>query len=104
MVDKVLEGKLREIKGPLKSAFERVALAFDKVPSGAEYTARLKEADIFRRRHAERMLARLERDGRLRSDYPYPIQVVQIGNDFTVIALGGEVVTDYALRLKKAKV
>ncbi|MBL8189581.1 MAG: hypothetical protein JNK38_16340, partial [Acidobacteria bacterium] len=34
------------------------------------------------------------------SEYPYTIQLVQLG-DLKLIALAGEVVTDYALRLKK---
>ena len=32
--------------------------------------------------------------------YPYPLQVWRLGNDLTWIALGGEVVVDYARRLK----
>jgi len=36
-----------------------------------------------------------------RPDYLYPVQVVRLGNDLAVIALGSEVVVDYALRLKR---
>ena len=32
--------------------------------------------------------------------FPYPVQVVQFGNDLMLIALGSEVVVDYSLRLK----
>ena len=35
-----------------------------------------------------------------RPDYHYPVQVVRFGTDLAVIALGSEVVVDYALRLK----
>ena len=101
VVDSVIAGKLREVKGPVRTAYEKVLIGFDKLPSKEELTARLSETDVFRRRHAERMLARLERDGSLRKDYAYPVQVLQIGGDFTFVALGGEVVTDYALRIKK---
>ena len=55
----------------------------------------------FVRRHARRMLDRLEKNGRLEREYPCPVQVLRIGRDFTLIAIGGEVVTDYSLRLKK---
>ncbi len=34
-----------------------------------------------------------------RDDFPYPVQVVQFGDDLTLIALATEVVVDYALRL-----
>jgi hypothetical protein len=32
---------------------------------------------------------------------PYPVQVIRLGNDLTLLALGGEVVVDYALRSKR---
>ncbi|MBI2480233.1 MAG: hypothetical protein HYV60_16855 [Planctomycetia bacterium] len=35
-----------------------------------------------------------------RPDFAYPVQVVRFGNDLMLIALGTEVVIDYALRLK----
>ena len=40
-------------------------------------------------------------DGRLPAQYPYPVQVAQFGKSLTLVALGGEVVVDYSLRLKK---
>jgi hypothetical protein len=36
-----------------------------------------------------------------REPFPYPVQVVQFGNELALIALGNEVVVDYSLRLKK---
>ncbi|MFQ5982480.1 MAG: neutral/alkaline non-lysosomal ceramidase N-terminal domain-containing protein [Woeseiaceae bacterium] len=36
-----------------------------------------------------------------RPDFPYPVQIVQFGNDLSIIALGTEVVVDYSLRLKR---
>ena len=36
-----------------------------------------------------------------RPDFPYPVQVVQFGDDLMLIALGNEVVVDYSLRLKR---
>ena len=39
--------------------------------------------------------------GSLPADYPYPVQVIRIGSSVTMIALGGEVVVDYGLRLKR---
>jgi hypothetical protein len=32
---------------------------------------------------------------------PYPVQAIRFGKDLTVVALGGEVVVDYALRAKR---
>jgi len=36
-----------------------------------------------------------------RPSHPYPVQVIRFGPDLTLVALGSEVVVDYALRLKK---
>ncbi|HZS06983.1 MAG TPA: neutral/alkaline non-lysosomal ceramidase N-terminal domain-containing protein [Blastocatellia bacterium] len=99
-VEQVLKGRLSTVGGPVKTAFEKVTLPL-VVPTREEFQSRLKDQNVYRRRHAERMLARLDRDGRLISEYPYPIQVMQFGNDLTFIAMGGEVVVDYLLRLKR---
>ncbi|MBC8355995.1 MAG: neutral/alkaline non-lysosomal ceramidase N-terminal domain-containing protein [Planctomycetes bacterium] len=36
-----------------------------------------------------------------RPDFAYPVQVIRFGNDLMLVALGNEVVVDYALRLKR---
>ena len=54
-----------------------------------------------RARQARQLLATLDRDGAIADRYPYPVQVWQFGSDLTLIALGGEVVVDYALRFKR---
>ncbi|MCX6615407.1 MAG: neutral/alkaline non-lysosomal ceramidase N-terminal domain-containing protein [Acidobacteria bacterium] len=100
-VDKVLAGGMRSLSGPLRPVFDRVNLPFAPAPPREEWQARLKSKDVYQQRHARDMLAILDRDGRLPSSYPYPIQVVRFGKDLTMVALAGEVVVDYDLRLKK---
>ena len=60
---------------------------------------------MYVRRHARLMLDTIERDGRLPAAQPDPIQVWALGQEYgqgiTLIALGGEVVVDYAIRLKQ---
>lgn len=36
-----------------------------------------------------------------RADHAYPVQVLRLGNDLAIVALGNEVVIDYALRLER---
>src|SRR5207253_9606551 len=62
---------------------------------------RLQDRSVFVQRHARRQLDILDREGKLRTSYPCPVQVWRLGKDLTVVALGGEVVVDYALRLKR---
>jgi neutral ceramidase len=100
-VDRVLAAPLQPVGGPLRAAFEKVSLAFDTPPSREELNRRLQDKNPYIAKHAREMLAILERDGRLPADYPYPIQVWRFGIDLTWIALGGEVVVDYDLQLKK---
>lgn len=101
-VEKVLAGgKLTPVAGRIRTAFDRALLPFSTPPTREEFQARLKDQNVYIRRHAERMLGRLARDGKLIAAYPCPVQVLRIGEDFTMVAIGGEVVTDYSLRLKK---
>ena len=100
-VDLVLRGKMQTVGGPLRTAFERVNIPFQTPPSRSELQQRLKDKDSTLQAQAERMLRVIEREGKLPNSYPNPIQVWQFGRTFTFIALGGEVVVDYALRLKE---
>lgn len=100
-VESVLTGRRTAIKGRIRTAYDLAALPFAPPPSREEFIARRQDKNPYHRRHAERMLARLESDGRLSREYPCPVQVVRIGEDFTLVAIGGEVATEYALRLKK---
>ena len=100
-VEQVLTGKMKGFDGDVKTALDRVAIPFGTPPSREEFQQRLTDENVFKRKHADRMLARLIRDGKLPTSYPYTVQVFQIGGYFTMIGLAGEVVTDYALRLKR---
>ena len=99
-VDIVLRGKMAPVSGPLKTAFERVDIPFQTAPAKAVLEQRLKEKDGNIRAQADRMLRTIERTGKLPAAYPEPVQVWQFGRSLKYIALGGEVVVDYALRLK----
>jgi neutral ceramidase len=100
-VEHQLEGTMTPIRGPLTSVFETVPLAFGTPPTRKEFERRLKAGSPVERRHAARMLALLERDGHLPAEYPEPLQAWQFGRDLTLVAMGGEVLSDYALRLKR---
>ncbi|HWQ56162.1 MAG TPA: neutral/alkaline non-lysosomal ceramidase N-terminal domain-containing protein [Bryobacteraceae bacterium] len=95
-VQEVLGARMKPLSGPLETAFERVDLPLQKPPTRAELEARRAAGD----RSAERLLKVLERDGKLIDRYPYPVQVWRFGRGLKFVALGGEVVADYALRLK----
>ncbi len=98
-VRRVLGEPLRTVQGPIRTAFEitRLPLApHDR----ATFEAELKQSNVYRQRRARLMLAAYDRGQPIR-DVAYPVQAVRCGNDLTLVALGGEVVVDYALRLKR---
>jgi hypothetical protein len=99
-VEQAMAKGMRPVDGPIKSAIGVTPIPFEGPPAKAEFQSRLTDKNPFVRRHAERMIAAYERDGKLPSEYPYTVQVLRLG-DLTLVGLAGEVVTDYALRLKR---
>lgn len=100
-VEAALFAKGRVLKGSLRSAYREIDLPFAATPTRADLEPRLKAKDKQEAAHARRMLDRLEKDGSLPRTYTYPLQVVQLGDDLTLVALGAETVVDYSLRLKR---
>ena len=103
-VSQVLAGRMLAVGGPLKTAFGTTDLGFTQIPDRGELDRRIaaEKGDTSARRYAQLLLDRLKADGRLRDKYPYPVQVWRFGSTFKMIIMGGEVVVDYALRLKAA--
>jgi putative membrane-bound dehydrogenase-like protein len=98
-VQRVLEQPMRSLAGPLVANFDYAALSFD-LPTIEEITARLNDPTPQVRRRAQYLDAVYRRDGRLPATYPVPIASWRFGSDLTMVFLGGEVVVDYALRLR----
>ncbi len=96
-----IEGSLSPINGLLKTAFKVFPVRFSGPPTQTYFKEQLKSDDIYVRKHAEAMLQIIAQKGRLPSTYPYSLEVWQFGSGLTLVALAGEVVVDYDLRLKK---
>lgn len=100
-VAQVLGGKMTRLAGPLATFYETVDLPFETLPSKEELRARLNDENVYTRRHAARLLAVIEKEGALPPTYPYPVQVWRFGSGLKLVALAGEVVADYSLRIKE---
>ena len=100
-VDRVLAGEMRPLYGSLDVSRTEIALPFDKLPSREQLQEERNSGNRFYARRAEILLESLDREGSLSPAYPYPIQILRLGPELKFIALGGEVVVDYALRLKE---
>jgi hypothetical protein len=77
-----------------------VRLPFDEMPSRQELEKRAKGQD-FHGEHARRMLAVLDKSGSLPTHLDYPMTAWRFGDDLAIVFLAGEVVVDYAVRLKR---
>ena len=100
-VERALIANPSTLTGPLKAAYETVDLTYAAPPTRDELEVRAKSKNIYDRTYAEALLDELNVRGKLRETYPFPVQVVRFGDQLTLVALGGETVVDYSLRLKK---
>jgi hypothetical protein len=98
-VRRVLSGPLSPVRPPVRTAYEDVKLEFAP-QTRLKFEEEAKSKDRFRRHRADAMLAAFDA-GRPIRDVAIPVQVVRLGGDLAIVALGGEVVVDYALRLKR---
>jgi neutral ceramidase len=98
-VKRVVASNLQPLRGPVRSAFQVTDLAFAH-HTREQFEKRATETNVYRVRNAKMMLRTYD-DGHPIRSYSYPVQAVSIGKDFTLLALGGEVVVDYDLRAKR---
>ena len=87
------------LHGSLQFEFDEVELPLEPVTQD-ELVSRRDSKDPFEHRRGVALLREIETKGHVRESYPYPVQLIQFGNQLTMITLGGEVVVDYALKLK----
>ncbi|MFN0105577.1 MAG: neutral/alkaline non-lysosomal ceramidase N-terminal domain-containing protein [Bryobacteraceae bacterium] len=98
-VSRVLGGPMKAVGGPLKSAWQTTELAFAP-HTRAQFEEELKGTNWYKQRRAEAMLRAYDK-GKPATTIPYPVQAFRFGKGVTLVGLGGEVVVDYALRVKK---
>ncbi|WLD10434.1 neutral/alkaline non-lysosomal ceramidase N-terminal domain-containing protein [Planctellipticum variicoloris] len=89
------------LTGTLATALETVVLEFAPPASREELDVQAKSANKYEASHAKRLIEQLETRGKIDVEYPYLIHGVRLGNELTLVALSGEVVVDYSLRLQR---
>ena len=101
-VEKTIKGEMQPVSGSLGSEFANIDLEFESLPSAEELKKRLslETTSRYERARSTLLLKEIQTAGALSKTYPYPVQVWKLGNEVTWVAMGGEVVVDYALRLK----
>ena len=89
----------------LRTAYDTVDLPFASASVRDRWKSHLTIDPIYLKRHTALMQAAIDRDGRLPAVQRDPVQVWEFNRSsesgLTLVALGGEVVVDYALRLAR---
>ncbi|WP_254513577.1 neutral/alkaline non-lysosomal ceramidase N-terminal domain-containing protein [Anatilimnocola floriformis] len=99
-VDAALTRVPEVIAPELKLTYREINVPLGALPSKEELEEAAKGKDKFVAARAQMLLADLAAGKPLAKDYPYPVAVWKLGREVTWVMLGGEVVVDYALRLK----
>lgn len=100
-IEAALETRAQPLTGPLQSAIAWPEIAYDTPPNREQLLEEAKSKDGYDAYRAKMILATLDHNGKLPESYPVPVQVIRFGDTLTLCAIGGEVVIDYALRLKR---
>jgi len=100
-VCRVAAGSLQPVRGPLGIELEWVNLPL-KPPPPPETLRELAKGPFWQSHNAKRMLAAQEAGQSLPTHYRAPLAVWQFGNDLTLGAISGEVVSDYAPLVQEA--
>lgn len=100
-VNDVLAKPMKPLKPRWAGQAKEIALPLHEIPTREALVQQSMDPDKYQAARAKLLLKKLETDGAIPATVPYPIQTWRFGGDLTLVTLGGEVVVDYSLRLKK---
>jgi hypothetical protein len=101
-LDRVLETKLRPVRGPLQIAFDRAEVPLQSSFSREELQKIATDKRNAKSFAAGQLLAIMDRGDKPPTHYSCPFTVWQFSQDLTLVGLPGEVVVDYVYLLEKA--
>lgn len=99
-VARVMTGAMRPLGRVTAAAYRRLEIPLDHAVTRAELEGRLR-GGVPVAYAARQFLARLDAAQPLPVGIAYPVQAWSFGAELAMVFLGGEVVADYALRLKR---
>ena len=98
-VTRVLNGKLTRVRPPIRAAFQMVDLDY-ALHTRDTFQKQLADENQWVAQRAREILKAYD-ERRPPRRLPYPVQAVRFNKDLVLLALGGEVVADYAVRAKR---
>src|SRR5436190_3492099 len=99
-VEAVLSKPLTPITGRMATSYREIPLAFAQLPTREELNAQTKDSNKYIAMRAKMLLEEPDAGKPLSPTYPYPIQLWRLGDGLEWFTLGGEVVVDFAIRIK----
>lgn len=88
------------ISGNLDVRYDEPEIGFDKMLTSEQIDAQLTSSNRYEVGRAKLLKKEIDTTGKLRPNYPYPVQTWKLGDGPLWVILGGEVVVDYSIRLK----
>ncbi|MBN2505586.1 MAG: neutral/alkaline non-lysosomal ceramidase N-terminal domain-containing protein [Verrucomicrobia bacterium] len=98
----VLQRPMRPVRGPFQFAYAEPELPFQPAPAREQILLESRSDNRYVRSRALRYQRGFERGDPVPSSLRLPVAAVRLGGDLTFLAMGGEVVVDYALEFKRA--
>lgn len=99
-VERVLNEDMRKLTPHLTTTYSEIELPLSSPSTPGELKKPVDNSPDYEKRWALRMTDILEDKGSLLTTYPYPVQLWKLG-DQSIMILGGEVVIEYAIKLKQ---
>ena len=100
-VDAVLAKPMTPVAPAFAATYKEIDLPLAEVPDREAFVQESMSNDKFVAARAKMLLKKINAGEKLPEAYPYPVQAWRLGKGLTLVTLGGEVVVDYSLRLKK---
>ncbi len=99
-VKDVVASPMPVVEPELSSNYVETPLELQEIPDQEQLDQTVKSTNQYEASRAKLLQTQMLNGGGIPSTYPYPIAVWKLGRDIDFVHLGGEVVVDYALRLK----
>jgi hypothetical protein len=99
-VERVIAGEMNELLPTLECAYSEVKLPIINQPTNEELLKMEETSSGYKKRWATRLISKIKNGEELQKFYFYPVQVWSLG-ELPIISLGGELVTEYSLELRR---
>jgi len=100
-VGDVIKADMPELTPELETFYQEIEAPLAPVPTIEQLRENATSPNRFEVARAKFLMRELEQKGALANAYPYPVAMWKLGKSIDFVLLGGEVVVDYALRLKR---